>query len=120
MSTNSTNPSTYFGGTWQRIAKGRTLIGVDESDVIFQQSQLTGGEKEHILTVNEIPSHNHKMDAYFGATESSVSKQSLSRLLNAGSSTGTYGPNTTNTGGGEAHNNLPPYFTCYIWEKVGA
>lgn len=23
------------------------------------------------------------------------------------------------TGGNQPHNNLQPYFTCYIWEKVG-
>lgn len=27
--------------------------------------------------------------------------------------------NNQNTGGGQAHNNLQPYITCYMWKRVG-
>ena len=30
--TTSENPSIYFGGTWEEIAKGRCIVGVEESD----------------------------------------------------------------------------------------
>ena len=31
LSINNTNPGVLFGGTWEQIAQGRTLVGVDTS-----------------------------------------------------------------------------------------
>ena len=42
LSLNDINPNKMFGGTWERI-KGKTLVGVDESDTDFKTSKLTGG-----------------------------------------------------------------------------
>lgn len=52
------NPTDLFGGTWKRI-KGKVLVGVDEDDEDFKISQIEIGEKEHTLTIEEMPSHNH-------------------------------------------------------------
>ena len=52
MSVNSTNPSQLFGGTWVQIS-GRFLYCTNNS-------MDTGGEATHKLTINEMPSHNHK------------------------------------------------------------
>jgi len=38
---------------------GRVPVGLNESDVDFDTAGKTGGEKEHTLTVSEMPSHNH-------------------------------------------------------------
>ena len=54
LSVNNTNPSSYFGGTWEQIAKGRTLVGVDTSDTDFNTVKKIGGEKTHKLTINEM------------------------------------------------------------------
>ena len=59
LSIDSTNPTKLFGGTWQQIAQGRTLVGVDTSDIDFNIVEKTGGEKTHTLTVAEMPSHTH-------------------------------------------------------------
>lgn len=66
----SFNPSKSFGGTWERI-KGKVLVGVDESDSTFRSSKLTGGEKSHTLTINEMPSHEHKVRKKVGTTNDS-------------------------------------------------
>lgn len=55
MSVNSTNPSNYFGGTWEQI-KDRFLLACGST----YSNGSTGGETTHTLTVNEIPSHNHE------------------------------------------------------------
>lgn len=66
MSVNSTDPNTSLGfGTWEAISQGRVLIGAgagtDENTVskTFLNGS-TGGEYEHTLSEDEIPSHNHK------------------------------------------------------------
>lgn len=113
LSVNSINPSTLFGGTWEEIAKGRTLVGVDTNDVDFNIVKKTGGEKVHKLTIDEMPSHKHDMN--FGTSSSSN---------NFGGGliyTGVDGKNTafiSASGGDQPHNNLQPYFTCYIWSRI--
>ena len=46
MSVNNTSPAAIFGGTWKRIANGRTLMGVDSADEDFSTPAHTGGAKE--------------------------------------------------------------------------
>lgn len=58
LTVNNTNPSTYFGGTWERIAKGRALVGLDENDTDFDSAEETGGSK----TVNL--NHSHSLSAH--------------------------------------------------------
>lgn len=64
ISINDTNPSTLFGGTWERFAQGKTLVGVNESEDEFDTVQKTGGEKTHKLTTTEMPAHNHTQAAH--------------------------------------------------------
>lgn len=110
LSVVNTNPSKWFGGTWEQIAKGRTLVGVDTSQTEFNTVKKTGGAKTHRLTVNQIPSHNHAVDyagPEIGVTATIPGGLSVAIANHTGF--------IKNTGGGQAHNNLQPYFTCYIW-----
>ena len=113
MSVNSTSPNSLFGGTWERFANGRCLVGVNESDTVFSSAQKTGGEKAHTLTINEMPSHTH---AYrFARDDAKGSNYAYPRSNFADSQK----QGTTNaTGGGEAHNNLQPYITVYMWRRT--
>ena len=119
LTANNVNPSTYLGGTWARIGGGMVPVGVNESDDDFA-ANMTGGEKTHTLTVSEMPSHDHP-----GVTLDGT-KLGLNR-----DNTGVNGWGTSLTtrnvygefiagkkGGGAAHNNMPPYFTCYIWRRT--
>lgn len=112
MSINNTNPSQIFGGVWERIAKGKTLVGVDEDDTDFASSELTGGEKEHTLTVDEIPAHHHSYNA------SDVNNYVRVEASSTYGRSANINRNTGNTGGGQAHNNLQPYYTCYIFVRT--
>ncbi|MDR2879779.1 MAG: hypothetical protein LBV03_07695 [Fusobacteriales bacterium] len=60
------DPNVTFGGTWERYAKGRTLVGVDTNDVSFNAGEKTGGTQTTTLGIGNIPSHNHNVQ---GATD---------------------------------------------------
>ena len=113
-----TNPSTYLGGTWERFANGRVLVGVDEADTDFSNAEKTGGEKKHLLTVEEMPSHSHPISRYSpSGTGFDQSQRKLAAAPNNG--TGVAGGVYTNpVGGNIAHNNLQPFMTVYFWKRT--
>lgn len=109
-STAATNPGTLFGGRWERI-QGRFLFAADDT----RKAGSTGGAAEHMLTVDEMPSHTHGLrngDAYnFGKYESfSQNRTSTSYEV--------FRNFIEPTGGGKAHNNMPPYLSVYIWKRT--
>lgn len=125
ITVNATNPSVLFGGVWEQL-KGKFLVGVDSSDTDFNTIGKTGGEKEHTLTIDEMPSHSHDMDE--GVYGGGGYKNKMGIRQDGGGSShfvpqfaqttsySTYKP--TDTGGGQAHNNLPPYMTVYMWKRI--
>lgn len=76
---------------------GRFPVGVNTAYTLGE----TGGEADHTLTVDEIPAHNH---GYHRATDVPVTFGEI-----PGTAAVSFGANTDNTGGGEPHNNMPPY-----------
>ena len=70
MSISSTNPSAYFGGVWEQIAKGKTIVGLDPNDSDFSYAGKTGGEKRHTLTTTEMPTHAGHIYGEFDNPES--------------------------------------------------
>ena len=88
--------------------KGRSLVGVDPDDTDFNVVGKTGGEKEHRLTINEMPSHNHGMSNGNNIWTQASGYGNIS----ASSTTGANRANIStiaSQGGGQAHNNLSPY-----------
>lgn len=79
----------------------------------------TGGEATHVLSTNELPSHNHQESDRVGdAAFTWTGTTGAYKTLGAGSTNSNTGVLTTqNRGGGQAHNNMPPYITMrfYIW-----
>lgn len=113
--TQNVDPNTLFHGqTWARFAKGRTLVGVNESDTTFATVGKTGGEQTHKLTTSEMPSHTHNVQG--GA--SNGTKAGLQSYASYFSSYRTISGAAYATGGGGAHNNLQPYETVYYWKRT--
>lgn len=123
ISTNSVSPSALFGGTWQRI-QGRFLLATGTPDsnndnhfgAMSGESwsagvKTKGGQDYHQLTVSEMPSHTHR-GMYSSGTGTSAGM--------AGVSTNNWYANgyNENTGGDGAHNNMPPYYAVYMWERT--
>lgn len=56
ISLNSTSPGTLFGfGRWEALPAGKMLLAQGDN----YKAGSTGGEKEHTLTIPEMPAHSH-------------------------------------------------------------
>lgn len=115
ISTSSTNPSTIYGGTWERYGQGKTLVGLNESETEFSTVNKIGGEKTHTLTISEMPRHTHSLYMNSGTDD-------LSRgfwLVQDAVPVSTSRANITEyEGWSQPHNNLQPYITVYMWKRI--
>ena len=118
------DPADKFGyGEWSLISKGHCLVGVDvapeddteyEVDQDFQSPGQTGGEKEHQLTIEELPTHGHEI-----LKSSTQIGQSGDNGFPPGAYPGQSGKLTSSeVGKDEPHNNLQPYYCVYIWKRT--
>lgn len=140
MSVNEVEPTALFGGTWEKL-KDKFLLGSGDEYSL----NSTGGEKEHLLTINEMPSHSHSVS---GNTQNAgTHKHNVSGGANVQSSGGSEGLESygsryktfrtigdaamsggshnhsisltsATTGNGSSHNNMPPYITVNIWKRI--
>ena len=114
MSVNSTNPQSLFGGTWEQL-KDRFLLAAGTT----YAGGTTGGEATHTLTVNEMPSHSHKVSSGYESSYDNPDRLFYGRLA-GGYNNDAYGYTQfiENTGGGQPHNNMPPYLAVYVWKRT--
>lgn len=117
LSVSGTDPQTLFGGTWARLEDVFLLAAGAK-----HAAGSTGGEESHILTEAEIAPHKHAM-AY--GPESSARSTGFSYGIAAGSATNSAGGRgyesnlgTFSAGGGQPHNNMPPYLAVYTWKRT--
>lgn len=116
MSTNQTSPASLFGGTWKKIDDNRFWLPSNTS-------LASGGESTHKLTINEMPKHAHKH--FINAADEAPSASYYipgnafgGRCPVMGGDTGGNKLIGEYVGGGAAHNNLPPFRTCYCWYRT--
>ena len=97
--------------------RARMPIGLSGSGA-FNALGKAGGEENHTLTTEEMPNHSHPLNnrIYTDMPAKSGNQQkyilqgnSGDRWLSTNLHDGTGVPNTDSTGGGGAHNNMPPY-----------
>lgn len=136
MSLNDVSPSSFIGGTWERIPTGRFLTAAGggtnpttDSNTYSGRGNYTGqtswypigetgGENDHQLTVDELPSHDH----------AAVPGEGPSLYPNWGSLSGwgvtaqylsgNGGRGIVPRGENYYHNNVPPYLSVYMWKRT--
>lgn len=143
MSTVSTNPATLFKiGNWEALPAGRVLLAQGTSTWgVNYSAGSTGGEDKHTLTVSESASHNHTGNATTSGsthTHTLTMRASHGKAGNGGvprfgdgdvwsdyktqnlSAAGEHSHAITinNSGGGQAHNNMQPYLSVYMWKRT--
>lgn len=141
ISTNSTNPGAYLGGTWVAWGTGRTIVGIDTKDTNFNTVEKTGGTSNitpsgsvgnHTLTTNEIPAHFHQQWYNWDGAGNVGGNWKIRMVSTSAGGVGTWTHTSGNydvatTGGDQPHNhpltmnsqsNLQPYITCYMWKRT--
>lgn len=131
LSVVDTNPTKWFGGTWEKIAQGKTLVGVDTSDSDFNTVKKTGGSKTisytpagtvkgHAITQEELPQRTMVRQYITGTKYGSTSYGAITNnwgniCLADGGFSSDYEHTHGFSGTSATLNKVQPYFTCYIW-----
>lgn len=101
-------------GTWERI-QGRFLWASNTA----HPAGNTGGSETVTLNVNQIPSHTHTLK-YEVPVWGGGTGQFQFNTGGVWQGSSTYPTNTVNnnTGGGQAHDNMPPYLSVDMWKRT--
>lgn len=141
LSTSTTNPSTYFGGTWEQVAKGSYLLGYSANNTWFDKPGQSKGSangpgnwntNNHTLTIDQMPNHIHGFQ--MAGTRLDTNGDGSMRMqaaVNAGSGNfwnvslarngaGSHDGSMTGTGGGKGHNHfhVSPYYIVVVWKRT--
>jgi hypothetical protein len=118
----STNPNTLFGfGTWVAFGAGKTIVGLDSGDTLFDTVKETGGSKNaivvsHTHTITD-PGHLHS-SLQPGGTTGAFEAGANSGPSTKNTATATTGITIDSTGSSGTNANLPPYIVVYMWERT--
>ena len=142
FSDKSTSPADLFGGTWEALPAGYTLIaqgsGTDDYGSFTYTAGQKYGERKHQLTTDELPKitgdaqfrlFNGSQNIVSWLNDSAAQSGAFSYLQSAGGKwegAMQVGPSATaNTdvlhlefGNNVPHNNLPPSIACYGWRRT--
>ena len=122
LSTPEKVAAVYGYGTWERYGTDRVTVGAGGA----YTAGSTGGEKEHTLTEDEMPSHGHTLavngDPSFslaanGADSSPVVTGQSIGAINSSQIHG-YDVLAMGTGGNQPHNNIQPYIAPYRYRRI--
>lgn len=118
ISEKSTSPAELYGGTWERI-EGKFIMGASDT----YPAGSTGGEASVALTKENNGPHDHTFVKFTtGAINTDPSGNTVQRGLGSNASQAVLNfPDNfqlSTSGEGKPHNNIPPYYSMYIWRRV--
>ncbi len=141
--TNSDNPSTYIGGTWEQLGAGLTTItagtykethnGTEDTYVFtagssnFTRNGVSmSGEAEHVITEGELAAHGHAIHFYndnWDNIDGNGGLYNLPGLVHDAAAKSAENINrwtdlVESTGGNQPHNNLPPLYGAYKFRRI--
>ena len=116
ISVSSTNPSTYFGGTWEQI-EDKFLLASGTS----YSNGATGGSANAIVVSHTHTQNQHRHEL----TGSKTTGISTGNYLRAGYGSATDGqytnyatPTINSTGEDGTGKNMPPYIVVNVWKRT--
>lgn len=125
VSNDPTSPASFIGGTWERI-EGKFIMGASDT----YQAGSTGGEAEHTLTEGELPNITGNFDFQSDGNNQGIVTGAHGVFSLGQMSIGGFRPNNKTDesncarqirmsfGSNSPHNNIPPYYSVYIWRSV--
>ena len=110
-----TSPASFIGGTWERI-EGEFIMGASDT----YPAGSTGGEAEVALTIKEMPRHKHDWLGIMNKRDGTIVYSDYAPDTSSDRLVSSLDRNTgvQYAGEGKAHNNIPPYYSMYIWRRV--
>jgi microcystin-dependent protein len=96
--------------------RGRFLLGAGQGTGLLNR-KLTdplGGKEEHTLTLDQLPAHTHDHNIFRSDNDDCGAKN----VFDCGNGGEKADVNIQYTGGGQPHNNMPPYKVLYYIMKL--
>lgn len=94
--------------------RGRFPLGWDPDDEEFNEIGKEDGDKVHQLTIEEMPSHSHKVPLFAGGSASGNRDGHPDNHIDYGRTVDSH-----SVGGNQPHNNMPPYRIIKYIEFIG-
>lgn len=125
LSTDGTEPAELYGGTWEQI-KDAFLLGAGDT----YAAESTGGEEKHTLTESELPNVIGGVDFQSDGNSQGIVSGVYGVFSLGQISSDAFQPNNRVSEKGIArqfrmsfgsnlpHNNMPPYYSVYIWKRI--
>ena len=109
-----TDPNSIYSGTKWEQKKDVFILAAGDT----YPAGSTGGEAQHQLTVDEMPTHKHELmrPRWYIADSADTSTGSIFALTSGITDHGYKDKeNLKEAGGSRPHNNMPPYFAMPFW-----
>ena len=108
-----------LGGSLVAGTMGKDMNGVLLTEQLFTGiSAKTGGEEKHILSLSEMPSHNHSITFNSSGNGNDTSGVQGASWFKGTNNTAATGGNSSNKNITDAHNNMPPYHVLIYIMKI--